>query len=84
LLFDSIIKTPRLELYIISTKSDKGQLIAILTPNSINNHHKIMGEKFTFGRNEARMKNDVSFNDDSVGARQFEIQYEKSNMINSR
>jgi hypothetical protein len=74
-----LIKTPRLELQTINSKNEKEQQFITVTPNSINNVIKKPGEKFLFGRNDARMKNDYNFYDDSVGVRQFEVIYDKSN-----
>ena len=49
----------------------------MITPNSINNEVKKLGEKFYFGKDEpkALKKNHFNFNDDSIGVRQFEIAY---------
>jgi hypothetical protein len=73
-----LIKTPRLELQTMNSKNEKEQQLISVTPNSINNVIKKQGEKILFGRNDARMKNDFNFYDDSVGVRQFEILYDKS------
>ena len=48
-----------------------------MTPNSINNENTKLGEKFYFGREDVKSnkKNHFNFNDDSIGARQFEIAF---------
>jgi hypothetical protein len=72
-----IIKSPRLELITTNSKNEKEQQLIVVTPNSINGVVKKTGEKFLFGRNDPRMKNDFNFFDDSVGMRQFELYYDK-------
>jgi hypothetical protein len=72
-----IVVSPRLELKLINQKNEKEKQTIQVTPNSINNVIKKVGEKFLFGRNDPKMKNDYNFFDDSVGVRQFEIYYEK-------
>ena len=49
----------------------------IITPNSINNHLKKLGEKFYLGREDPRCKkpNHYDLKDDTIGIRQFEIAY---------
>ena len=49
----------------------------MITPNSINNEVKNIGEKFYFGKDDQKSikKNHFNFNDDSIGVRQFEIAY---------
>ena len=49
----------------------------MITPNSINNQLKKLGEKFIFGRENPKTTktNHFNFNDDTIGIRQFEISY---------
>jgi hypothetical protein len=78
----TLIKSPRLELLTTNSKNEKEQQLIIVTPNSINNVIKKTGEKFLFGKNDLKMKNDYNFYDDSVGVRQFEITFEKCKSYN--
>jgi hypothetical protein len=74
---ENIVKLPKLEIYSTTAKGEYEQLV-VITPNSIDGHVKKQGEKVLFGRNDSRIKNDFSFGDESIGARQFEISYDKS------
>ena len=48
-----------------------------MTPNSINNELKSVGEKFYFGKDDPKSnkKNHFNFNDETIGYRQFEIAF---------
>lgn len=60
-----------------NTKSQNGDGSCVITPNSINNEVKKLGEKFYFGKDDPKAikKNHFNFNDESIGVRQFEIAY---------
>jgi hypothetical protein len=71
-----IIKFPRLELKTNSRTSEEEHFI-VLTPNSINCAIKQSGEKFIFGTDNEKTKNDYNFADNSIGVKQFEIIFDK-------
>jgi hypothetical protein len=71
---DDIIKSPQLILTCINSKNEKESIKIILTPNSINGIVK-KGDKFTFGRISDDNKNDYSFPEDTIGNKQFVINY---------
>lgn len=68
---------PKVEFFISNSKNSNERAICVITPNSINNDVKNMGEKFYFGKDDQKgiKKNHFNFNDDSIGFRQFEIAY---------
>lgn len=54
----------------------------IITPNSINGNIKFE-EKFLFGKYDAEMTkpNDMNFEDETIGSRQFEIRYVQGRVL---
>jgi hypothetical protein len=74
---DAIIKYPKLEITVTSAKNPNEERLITVTPNSINGCIKPIGYKFYFGKEDkySNKKNDYNFNDETVGARQFEISF---------
>lgn len=70
-----------MEFLISNSKNPNEKSVCVITPNSINNEVKKMGEKFYFGKDDPKAikKNHFNFNDDSIGVRQFEIAYNSGN-----
>ena len=54
-----------------------------MTPNSINNELKSLGEKFYFGKDDPKSnkKNHFNFNDETIGYRQFEIAFNSGKLF---
>lgn len=75
----NIVKFPRLELTVSSAKYLDDKKVIVVTPNSINNKLKKLGERFYFGREDkySNKQNDFNFNDESIGVRQFDLSYNK-------
>lgn len=74
---EKYIKFPRIEFQITNSKNPDEKSLCVITPNSINDEVKMLGEKFYFGKDDPRYakKNHYNLNDDSIGVRQFEIAY---------
>jgi hypothetical protein len=73
---DRQILFPRLEITAFSNKNIEEKKLITVTPNSINNQLKKIGDKFCFGRGD---RNDYIFKDESIGPKQFEISYNSGN-----
>ncbi len=68
---------PKVEFFICNSKNSNDKSYCVITPNSINNELKRMGERFYFGKNDPKAihKNHFNFKDNTIGNRQFEIAY---------
>ena len=66
-----------MEFLISNSKNIIENSYCVITPNSINNQVKKLGEKFIFGRENPKTTkiNHFNLNDDTIGVRQFEIFY---------
>ena len=73
---EEIIKNPKLELTCVSSKNERESFKIVVTPNSINGIIK-KGDKFSFGKGSDNSKNDYNFPEDTIGNKQFEINYNK-------
>lgn len=72
-----------MEFIISNSKNPEEKSVCVITPNSLNNEIKKMGEKFYFGKEDPKStkKNHYNLNDDSIGVRQFEIAYNNGNNL---